>query len=310
MQKYYRRVKRDGDRLRSTYIGCVSDPLVHLMKRRDRLSKAERDAQLRQHKAEKVCRTKLDFLLNTTATQLPAALRVWLRTQSMTIARDGTWQTKTLRRSKKETTPMKMSRDDFEELLTLAETGNETALSSLRKIMKADRETWFPFGDLKTHARKLMIDSLTRGNTVARESLHINLHEMRDDLRGDHENCVRDHAIDHVLTCWVDMHRQTMMATEPSPSRSAADFNDRRLASAQKRFQSALKFLNDLNVQLGIKPVAAVTSPETADATDAGKQTTEHAANQQTNSSKDAADTEAVISHIRSLVKELDINHL
>lgn len=262
MPKYLRHVKRDGDIIRSTYIGSLSDPLVQVLQRRERLCKAERNAKQREHLADKQRSDKIDYLLDGSQQQLLAARRVWLRTQSIIVARDGTWQRKVLRQSRKETVPVSMSRDDFEELLALAETGNETALQSLRKIMAADRDTWFPFGDLQTHARKLLLDSMTRGNTIARESLHINLEEMREELRDGHDNCIRDLAIDHVVTCWLDIHRQTLATTETSPSRSAADFNDRRLERSQKRYRNALKFLNDMNVQLGIQPVAPETESE------------------------------------------------
>ena len=248
--RYYRKVHRDGDKLKSTYVGTLNDPVVQVLKRRDRLDTAERKAQKVQHQFDRDRLARIDYLLRCERNQLAAALRVWLRTQSLVIGKAGLWQRKKTRQSRRESVPVNLSRDDFEELLALVENGNETALQSLRAIMRADRDTWFPFGDLASHARKLLIDSLTRGETVARESLMINLEEMRADLRGDVENCVRDHAVEHVITCYVDLQRQTIMNAETAPSRSAADFNERRLDQAQKRYHHALKFLNDLDLQL------------------------------------------------------------
>ena len=251
--KIYRRVARTDGGLKSTYIGALSDPLVQFLKRRDTLDAAELSAQKRQHDADRDMLAKIDYVLDTEQKQIEAALRAWLRTQSKSIARDGSWHTKTLRKSRSETVPMNMSKDDFHELLALAEHGNETALGTLRSIMAKDRDTWFPFGDLQAHSRSVLIDSLTRGNTVARESLNINLQEMREELLGEISNPIRSHAVEHVVTCWVDVQRQLMMAAESSHSRGAADFNDRRLDRAQKRYLKSLDFLNNLNVQLGVE---------------------------------------------------------
>lgn len=249
--KYYRRVERSNGRLKSTYIGSMSDPMVQVLYRYDQLSRANRRAARRQHVADRDQLARIDYCLDGQFQQIYGLLRVWLRTQSRTISRDGSWQTKQLRQTRRETTPVNMTRDDFEEMVALAEAGNEQALKSLREIMASDRDEWFLFGDLQYHARVSLIDRLTRGQTIARESLLINLDEMRRTLLRGIDHCVRNHAVEHVVTCWLDMHSQTLIANEDSPTRSASDFHDGRLEKAQRRYQKALKFLLDLDKQLG-----------------------------------------------------------
>lgn len=252
MSKYFRYVQRQGDGFQSIYVGARGDPMTHLLKRRQRLTRAEVRAHRRQHRADQKMLGEVDYCLNACCGQLNAALRAWLRTQSISTSRDGSWVCRTLRQSRGESVPVNMSKDDFEELLALAESGNERAIKSLRTIMSKDRETWFPFGDLTSHARKQLLSSLTRGNTIATQSLDINMAEMREQLRGDHENPIRDLAIDQVITCWVDVHRQTIVCGEYDESRAATNYNDQRLAKTQKRYRDALKFLNDMNIQLGL----------------------------------------------------------
>ena len=276
MSGYFRRVYREGDKLRSVHVGSPKEPLTRVLMRRFKLKQAY--SQAHQEENEKVRRwlATLDDAMNRHAVQLDSLLRVWLRVQRISVCRDGSWQVKPQRRRRNETVPVKMTRDDFDELVVLAERGNEEAEESLRQMMREDRETWRPFGDLSGLVQKQLLSSITSGATtgsaaVANASLEVGLEELRKRLRRGISDPLRDIAIDQIIMAHIDVHRQGLIVAEPDQSRTTVNHNDQRMKRSQTRLQSAVEFLTKVDKMLGLElmPSGPSASPSSSSKTTA-----------------------------------------
>jgi hypothetical protein len=258
MSEYFRRVYRDGDKLRSVHVGSSKDALIQVLQRRHRLKKAYEKAH--REECEKLRRwlVTIDDAMDQYGRQLDSLLKVWLRVQRISVCRDGSWQVKRQRKRKKETVPMAMTRDDFDELVVLAERGNEKAEESLRQLMREDRDTWRPFGDLSALVQKQLLSSVTSGATtgtsaVASASLEVGLEELRQRLRRGISDPLRDLAIDQIIMAHIDTHRQGLAVAEPEQSRTMVNHNDQRMKRSQARLQAAVTFLAKVDQILGLK---------------------------------------------------------
>lgn len=246
-RQYFYLAHRDGDKIKHQYVGSKANPVVAVLYREDRLRKAEAKAQRKTRDAEREWQQQIDSTIEQRRDQLTSALKIWLRVRGYIIDRDGTWRRSRSSKTGGSRMPATMTKEDFDELVVLAEKGHPQALESLRELIASDRETWRPFGDLTEHVKRQLLDSMTRGNIVARESLNLRAAEVHQELLGDHTSPIRKLAVDQVMLCWLDLHRQTAMVAEPRDGKTETDFLERRLAKAQKRYRDALEFLNKLD---------------------------------------------------------------
>ena len=268
MTGYFRRVFREGDKLRSVHIGASSDALVQLLKRRHRLGKATQKAHQGDNEKTRAWLTTIDDAMDCYSRQLNSLLRVWLRVHSISICRDGSWQVKHLRKRKGENVPVNMTKDDFDELVVLAGRGKEQAEESLLQLMREDRHTWRPFGDLSGLVQKQLLSSITGASTggdlaVANASLEVSLEELRTRLRRGISDPLRDLAIDQIVMAHLDTHRQALLVAEPEQSRTMVNHNDQRMKRSQSRLQAAIEFLAKVDRMLGLQlePVASTSKP-------------------------------------------------
>lgn len=261
MSDYFRRVYREGNKLRSVHIGSLKDPLTQVLLRRHKLTRAFAKAHREENEKLQRWLATIDVAMDRYAKQLNGLLKVWLRVQRISVCRDGSWLIKRQRKRKGEAVPVNMTRSDFDELVILAEKGNEQAITSLCQLMTEDRETWRPFGDLSRLVQKQLLSSITgaaaSGNAIAITSLEVNLDELRERLRRGISDPLRDIAIDQIIMAHLDVHRQALVVAEPDESRTTVNHNDQRMKRAQARFQSALDFLAKIDRSLGLhlKPV-------------------------------------------------------
>jgi hypothetical protein len=95
---------------------------------------------------------------------------------------------------------------------------------------------------------------MTRGNVIAAESLRMSLAEMAYTLKSKESSAVRDLVAEEVLLCYLDFHYHHILVTQASGSSQEIEQLEKRLTRSQKRYQTALKFLNEINTQLGEQP--------------------------------------------------------
>ena len=247
IKKYHYRVRREAGQVKRDYVGPLGDPVVSILFRTDRLSKAEKTAQRKQHEAETKWYADIKAMLTQHAKQLTQARDLWLIVQGYRVRQNKSWKRTRSRKLKGKTVPSTMTREDFDVLVKLAENGDAKALESLRELMRSDRETFRPFGDLSGHVRQQLLSAITRGNLVAREALNIKLEEMRSELQMDGASGIHRLAIEQVLICWLDVHYQAICFNEPNDRKTRTDAHERRLTKAQKRLRESLGFLEKLS---------------------------------------------------------------
>jgi hypothetical protein len=212
--------------------------------RHDRLGKAEKTAQRDHCRIEQSTYQDIEMALLEHRDLTGAAIDLWLGKRGFGIVqKNWKWKESRTRRFGGKAVPVAMSRNDFDELVALAQKGNETAINSLHKLIASDRESFRRIGDLSDHVKNQFISLMTRGSVVARQSLIVRLDELANDLQSGKQSAVSRLVIDQIIICWLDVSYQQAMSAEPHAKKGDADFADRRLGKSQKRYMAALELL-------------------------------------------------------------------
>ncbi len=249
----FKRGYRDGERVKSVYVGTVGDPLVDLLRRKHDLNLACSRGQSQSDEELRRWHDLIDKMVNRYASQFRSLLTVWLRVRGVSVDRDGSWKTKKIRKRKGETVPVNMTQDDFDELVVLAERGNEAAEASLQQLMRQDPATWRRFGDLAYLVQKQLLGRLCDGSVVATAAMEVELGHLRERLRRNVSDPLRDLAIDEIVAAQINLQLQTMEAATPGLSRTMASHHDQRLARARRQFQSSIEGLAKIDRHLGLQ---------------------------------------------------------
>ena len=257
--RFYYRAKRTGGRVVKDYCGSLADPVVSFLARRDRLSKAEQQARYEADAEERCAYDAIEVYLIALERQLHQVLQTWIRRPTGRRPQPGHSRClkQGVRAMGNTQRRQPLTRDEFDELVKRAETGDADALSELRTLMRADAATWRRFGDLTEHVKLAFLGLMVQGNVVARESLTVQLEELTRELRQGNQSPIRKLLVDQVLILWLDVHYQQTLAAEPREGKTDVDFLDRRLAKVRKRYVAALESLAKMDRILGLTPTAA-----------------------------------------------------
>jgi len=243
MTKYFKPAYRDGDQVKRRYIGKTDDPLVEFLYREDRLRKAQRKADSQEGKAEIEFLNETEHQLLDHRDHVALIVDMWLATQGRGLFH------KSLKIKNAKTRffggqpmPRKMTKTDFEELVTLAEQGHDKALESLRSIIASDRETWGPVGDLFTHVKQRYLQLLTRNNLVGRECLEAKLDETMRQLCEKDDSPIRRLVAQQAILGFLDFHYHSLQSTCAGRLEETKRHH-RRMDRAQKRYAASLELL-------------------------------------------------------------------
>lgn len=255
---YYQARRRDG-RVTKQYVGALADPVVALLAREDRLTKAELLAHKEVRNTERNEYEAVNVRLSASQKQLRRMLHKWRQSRAHQGGRRILKNTTTSRAGRDQRQPL--TRDEFEELVKQAESGDAEALAEIRTLMQSNPATWLPFGDLTEHVKRIFLSLMVHGNVVARESLNLQLEELTQSLLQGQVSPVRKLVIDQIVLCWLDVHYQQAMSAEPRGGKTDIEFQDRRLAKARKRYYEALGFLAKMDRLEGLSPAKPVENP-------------------------------------------------
>jgi hypothetical protein len=255
LPQFFYRYEREGFVVKKIYVGSMSNPVVALLARCDRLRKAIKTGRFEKRINERAEYEDTERWLIQYYDQFWDCLSGWMRRRGLHFQR-GQWQLRwTSRKSRRRRNqkPM-MGKFEFDQLVDRASQGDADALNELRQTLQSDRLTWRPFGDLSEHVKRRFLNLLTAGDLVGRESLQINLSELEESLRRDQASPIRELAIDQVLICWLDVRYQELMAADPREGIKYMQYLDRRLERARRRYDKALQSLAQLDEILGVEP--------------------------------------------------------
>jgi hypothetical protein len=134
------------------------------------------------------------------------------------------------------------------ELIRRAEAGDEGALPGLRALFEGDRGEILVEefgGDMARTAERSMVARAAGTNLVMREALHSKLAALRAELAGPDPTPIERLLADRAALCWLAVFEfEAAAAQQLGPiSIEVADYQQRRIDRAHKRFLTALKTL-------------------------------------------------------------------
>jgi hypothetical protein len=136
-------------------------------------------------------------------------------------------------------------------LVQQAQGGDPTALPRIREILDHHPEVWQHLGDLSALAERAWIAVIAADHPLAVEAMRRSMAELRTDLAGEHPTRLERMMVDQVVACWLEMKYLEGVSAEPGRgSLEQASFRLKRLESAQKRFDGAVKTLTTLRTLL------------------------------------------------------------
>jgi hypothetical protein len=149
------------------------------------------------------------------------------------------------------------SREELARLLERAETGDQTVLPALRKLMEENPALWQGYGDLAAQAEASLIKLAAGANLVLAEGLLRKTEALRAELAGPEASPLERLLAARVVICGLQTNYfdlQIIQARDGNPARMKLLLH--HLESAHRRQLSAVKMLATIR-----KLLAPVTSP-------------------------------------------------
>jgi hypothetical protein len=133
-------------------------------------------------------------------------------------------------------------------LIRRAEQGDESILPQLQALFDGDRGARLVEafgGDMARTAEQLMVARSSGENMVVREALHRKLAALRAELAGPDPTPIERLLAERAALCWLGVNEfEAAAAQQLGPiSIDQADYEQRRLDRAHKRFLMALRTL-------------------------------------------------------------------
>ncbi|QDV34101.1 hypothetical protein [Tautonia plasticadhaerens] len=136
---------------------------------------------------------------------------------------------------------------EIEALLERAHRGDQSCLPQLRSLLSdPKRGRWFldHYGDPPAW----LFDAIARGasgkDLAIKESLRLRLGEVRRDLEGPNPTPMERLLAERAALCWAEVNiRQTNYEQSKDLTLRQAEFHQRRIDAAHRRFLSAIKTL-------------------------------------------------------------------
>jgi hypothetical protein len=133
------------------------------------------------------------------------------------------------------------------ELVRRAEAGDEGALPGIQALFDGDRGERLVEafgGDMARTAEQLMVARSSGKNLVVREALQRKLAALRAELAGPDPTPIERLLAERAALCWLAVNEFEAAAQQIGPiSIEVADYQQRRIDRAHKRFLTALKTL-------------------------------------------------------------------
>jgi len=146
----------------------------------------------------------------------------------------------------------KHTREDFEEILDLAEQGDKSVLPRVREVLDEFPNLVSEAGDLTRIARGGMLDMLSDGNVMIREAEERYLAGMVGEITGSRPTPIERLLAEQIGICWLHVrHIEIKYAHLKSYTQSEAEYYHRCLDRSQKRYLRAIKTLAQIR-KLGL----------------------------------------------------------
>ena len=146
----------------------------------------------------------------------------------------------------------KYTREDFEEILDLAEQGDKSVLPRVREVLDEFPDLVSDAGDLTLIAKGGMLDMLSDRNVLVREAEERYLACMVEEIAGPQPSPIERLLAEQIGICWLHVrHVEIKYAHLKSYTLSEAEYYQRCLDRSQKRYLRAIKTLAQIR-KLGL----------------------------------------------------------
>lgn len=139
----------------------------------------------------------------------------------------------------------KRTNDEIVDIVGRAQQGDATALGPLRELLKE-----MPYlvdalqGNLVSLIESRYAEKLGSKNLAFMEALKRKVQTIRDDLEGPEPTPIEKMLIDRIAVCWLHLqHAELVYALKEGRTIHQADYQQKRIDRAHRRFISALKAL-------------------------------------------------------------------
>jgi hypothetical protein len=135
--------------------------------------------------------------------------------------------------------------DNLQKLAERAEKGDSTAMPALREMMqKVPAVVDLLGGNLAQQAEASFVRAAAGENLAFKEALTRKLQHLRDELAGPNPTPLERLLVERVVACWLQVQdADVRCAQAKEPSIRWAEYLQRRMTHAHKRYLSAVKAL-------------------------------------------------------------------
>jgi hypothetical protein len=134
--------------------------------------------------------------------------------------------------------------DDIRALIERAGKGDESTLPALRTLLQNPTHVENFGGNLAIQTEITLIDAAAGKNLLFKEALTRKLENLRRELAGPSPTPVERLLVERIVTCWLQLQDADIRYAQAKDlSITQADYHQRRIDRAHKRFLSAIKTL-------------------------------------------------------------------
>jgi len=138
----------------------------------------------------------------------------------------------------------KRNREDFGEILDLAEKGDKSVLPRVREVLAEFPDLVSEIGDLTRLAKGGMLDMLSDSNVLIRAAEEQYLADMVEDIAGPQATTIERLLAEQIGVCWLHIrHIEIKYAHLKSYTQSEGEYYQRCLDRSQNRYLRAIKTL-------------------------------------------------------------------
>ena len=172
--------------------------------------------------------------------------------------------------------PVPTTVEGVRELLKRAAKGDTATVPAIRKLLVENPAYLDVFGgELARCAQRALVNALS-DDLAVREAVHAKMAALRNSLLGENSTPVEALLVERVVACWLQVQDADIRAAQAKGETfRQADFNQRRMDAAHRRYLSALKALalvrklavpalqiNLARKQVNVVAPVAVTTPK------------------------------------------------
>lgn len=246
-KKYFYRSYRQDGMVRRDYLGTVADPVTRLLVRADEVTLATCNATANDVEAELAIYAQIEpciRLISTECSRLVRQLRYRFRRLNRNVERNSEKEKEAMQTMiDRKLDRVGIDRDSFDELVDRATAGSVESLDDLKRVLRGNPGIYQVLGDLGRHVQVSMIDIAAADSVALRESLGLEMDDLRQELKQGGASALEKLLIEQVVATMLDVSIQQIGFAQPHKKESHKRRWERQLERAQKRHQAAVESL-------------------------------------------------------------------